>query len=133
MAQNKSAPPSSGQRRQRDRNDRCDYFYFFFFIMPDSAWLFLYSAISAALGWPIIGPDMLAAAAGAAGFFALPLAKAPEVETAKIARPTIIIFFMLNSLKKRRTIINHRPWTRVKNRHSGLFGIPGSMLRIAPE
>src|SRR4051812_28878044 len=89
--------------------------------MPDSIWLFLYSAISAALPGGIIGPALLAAAAGAAaGFFALPLAKAAEVETAKIARPTTIIFFMLNSLEKEKekdaTAVNHKPRIRVKNR-----------------
>jgi hypothetical protein len=38
-----------------------------------------------------------AAAAGAFGFVVFLAAKAPEVETAKIARPTRIIFFMLSS------------------------------------
>jgi hypothetical protein len=36
-----------------------------------------------------------AAAAGTFGFVVFLAAKAPEVETAKIARPTTIIFFML--------------------------------------
>jgi hypothetical protein len=31
---------------------------------------------------------------------ALPLAKAGEIETARIARPTMVIFFMLSSLEK---------------------------------
>jgi hypothetical protein len=39
---------------------------------------------------------VVVAAAGAFGFVAF-LAKAPEVETARIARPTRIIFFMLSS------------------------------------
>jgi type IV secretory pathway TrbD component len=42
---------------------------------------------------------VLVAAAGAFGFFAWLLAKAAEVETAKIARPTIMIFFMRSSLE----------------------------------
>jgi hypothetical protein len=45
------------------------------------------------------GPDVvvgIVAAAGAFGFAAF-LAKAPEVETAKIARPTRRTFFMLGS------------------------------------
>jgi hypothetical protein len=50
------------------------------------------------------GPALLvlvAAAAGAFGFFAWwLLAKAAEVETARIARPTRMIFFMLSSLEK---------------------------------
>jgi hypothetical protein len=40
---------------------------------------------------------VVAAAAGAFGFAIFLAAKAPEVETAKIARPTRIIFFMLSS------------------------------------
>jgi len=40
---------------------------------------------------------VVVAAAGAFGFVAF-LAKAPEVETARIARPIRIIFFMLSSL-----------------------------------
>jgi hypothetical protein len=40
---------------------------------------------------------VVAAAAGAFGFVVFLAAKAPEVETAKIARPTRIIFFMLSS------------------------------------
>jgi hypothetical protein len=43
---------------------------------------------------------VLVAAAGAFGFFAWLLAKAAEVETARIARPTRMIFFMLSSLEK---------------------------------
>jgi hypothetical protein len=48
------------------------------------------------------GPALpvLVAAAGAFGFFRWLLAKAAEVETAKIARPTRMIFFMLSSLEK---------------------------------
>jgi hypothetical protein len=45
-------------------------------------------------------PVLVAAAAGAFGFFAWLLAKAAEVETAKIARLTTMIFFMLSSLDK---------------------------------
>jgi hypothetical protein len=41
---------------------------------------------------------VLVAAAGSFGFFAL--AKAPEVETARIERPTRMIFIMLSSLEK---------------------------------
>jgi hypothetical protein len=40
---------------------------------------------------------VVAAAAGAFGFVVFLAAKAPEVETAEIARPTRIIFFMLSS------------------------------------
>src|SRR4051812_44516617 len=40
----------------------------------------------------------LAAAAGAFGFAPFFAAKAPEVETARIARPTTMIFVILNSL-----------------------------------
>ena len=63
---------------------------------------FMYSALSAALGWPIIGIVLavVVAAAAAAFGFALPLAKAGEIETARIARPTMVIFFMLSSLEK---------------------------------
>jgi hypothetical protein len=52
---------------------------------------------------------VLVAAAAAFGF-ALPLAKAGEIETARIARPTRVIFFMLNSLEKdtRQSITNFR-------------------------
>jgi hypothetical protein len=48
------------------------------------------------------GPALpvLVAAAGAFGFIACFLAKAAEVETARIARPTRMIFFMLSSLEK---------------------------------
>jgi hypothetical protein len=45
------------------------------------------------------GLAVLVAAAGAFGFIAF-LAKAAEVETARIARPTRMIFFMLSSLEK---------------------------------
>jgi hypothetical protein len=41
-----------------------------------------------------------AAAAGAFGFAACFLAKTGEVETARIARPTTMIFFMFSSLEK---------------------------------
>jgi hypothetical protein len=49
------------------------------------------------------GPALpvLVAAAGAFGFIAWLLAKAAEVETARIARPTRMIFFMLSSLEKK--------------------------------
>jgi hypothetical protein len=43
---------------------------------------------------------VLVAAAGAFGFIARLLAKAAEVETARIATPTRMIFFMLGSLEK---------------------------------
>jgi hypothetical protein len=48
------------------------------------------------------GPALpvLVAAAGAFGFTARLLAKAAEVETARIATPTRMIFFMLGSLEK---------------------------------
>jgi hypothetical protein len=51
---------------------------------------------------PIIGPELAAlVAAGAIGFFMWCfLAKAAEVETARIAIPTRMIFFMLSSLEK---------------------------------
>src|ERR1700741_1768636 len=73
--------------------------------MPESRRFLLYSSRSAALTWPIMngaGPAVLvvvvvAAVAGAFGFDAF-LAKAPEVETARIARPTRTIFIMLDSL-----------------------------------
>jgi hypothetical protein len=42
---------------------------------------------------------VVVAAAAAFGFIAF-LAKAAEVETARIARPTRMIFFMLSSLEK---------------------------------
>jgi hypothetical protein len=47
-----------------------------------------------------LGLAVLVAAAGAFGFFAWLLAKAAEVETARIARPTRMIFFMFSSLEK---------------------------------
>lgn len=71
-------------------------------------------------------------AAGAAAAFCFLAAKAAEVETAKIARPTRMTFFMLSSLGKRRAAVNHSLWIRVKNWLGGLSGIPGSMRRIAP-
>jgi hypothetical protein len=43
---------------------------------------------------------VLVAAALAFGFFAWLLAKTAEVDTARIARPTRMIFFMLSSLEK---------------------------------
>src|SRR5436305_8367047 len=74
------------------------------YFMPESCLFFIYIALSAALGWPIIiGPAvgaLAAAAGGAFGFAACFLAKTGEVDTARIARPTTMIFFMLNSLKK---------------------------------
>src|SRR5436305_5860695 len=72
--------------------------------MPESCLFFIYIALSAALGWPIIGPAVgalvAAAAAGAFGFAACFLAKAGEIERATVARPITMIFFMLHSLKK---------------------------------
>src|SRR4029079_11033843 len=71
--------------------------------MPESRGFFSYSARSAALTWPNMGAAALAvvtAAAGAFGFAAF-LAKAPEVETARIARPTRMIFFMFSSHDER--------------------------------
>jgi type IV secretory pathway TrbD component len=47
-----------------------------------------------------LGLVVLVAAAVAFGFFMWLLAKAAEVETARIARPTRMIFFMLGSLEK---------------------------------
>ncbi len=80
----------------RSERSRDDYF------IPESRLFFIYISRSAALGWPIIGPApaVLAAAAGAFGFAACFLAKTGEVETARIARPTRMIFFMLSSLEK---------------------------------
>jgi hypothetical protein len=52
-----------------------------------------------------------AAAAGAFGFVVFLAAKAPEVETAKIARPTRIIFFMLKlslTWKKDASAVEHK-------------------------
>jgi hypothetical protein len=74
--------------------------YFFFFIIPESRWFFIYMALSAALTWPIMGAGLLGAAAAAAfGFIACFFAaKAPEVETARIAKPIRIFFFMRRSL-----------------------------------
>jgi hypothetical protein len=72
--------------------------------MPESCLFFIYIARSAALGWPIIGPALpvlvAAAAAGAFGLAACFLANTGEVEMARIARPTTMIFFMLGSLEK---------------------------------
>ena len=71
-----------------------------YFFIPDSRWLFLYRARSASLTCPIMNgvadPALAVAAAAAGAFgFALFFAKAPDVETAKIARLTTNIFFML--------------------------------------
>jgi hypothetical protein len=71
--------------------------------MPEARLFFMYSALSAAVGWPIIGivlAVVVVVAAAAAFGFALPLAKAGEIEMARIARPTMVIFFMLSSLEK---------------------------------
>src|SRR3954454_23602708 len=69
--------------------------------MPESRLFFIYISLSAALGWPIIGPALGALVAVAAfGFAACFLAKAGETERATVARPITMIFFMLNSLKK---------------------------------
>ena len=46
---------------------------------------------------PTVVVVVAAAAAGAFGFVVFLAAKAPDVETAKIARPTRVIFFMLSS------------------------------------
>jgi hypothetical protein len=74
-----------------------------YFFTPESRRFLLYSSRSAALTWPNMtgaaGAVVVAAAAVAAaafGFVAF-LAKAPEVETARIARQTRTIFFMLSS------------------------------------
>jgi hypothetical protein len=72
-------------------------------LIPESRLFFIYISLSAALGWPIIGPGLgalVAAAAGAFGFAACFLAKAGEIERATVARPITMIFFMLHSLKK---------------------------------
>ena len=70
-----------------------------YFFMPDSRWLFLYKARSASLTCPIMSgladPALAVAAAAGAFGFALFFAKAPDVETAKIARLTTNNFFML--------------------------------------
>ncbi len=75
---------------------------------------------------------LLAAAGAAAGFFALPLAKAAEVETAKIARPTTIIFFILSSLEKekRKRRNGSQPLTliTVKNRRQASASAPASRM-----
>jgi hypothetical protein len=90
----------------------CDYF------TPESCLFFAYSALSAAL--TLLNSGLVGVAAAATSFgFALPLAKAPEVETARIAKPTTIIFFMFQLPGKRRTAIQHRAWTVVKNRSDG--------------
>ena len=54
---------------------------------------------------------MLAAETGAFGFAPFFAAKAPEVETARIARPTRIVFFMLKlpGWKKTRPAVKHNP------------------------
>src|ERR1700692_2948725 len=72
------------------------------YFTPESCLFFVYSARSAALTWPMSGPALtvLVAAAGAFGVIAWLLAKAAEVETARIARPTRMIFFMFGSLEK---------------------------------
>jgi hypothetical protein len=69
--------------------------------MPESRLFLMYSALSAALTWPMTGIVLAVVVAAAAAFgFALPLAKAGEIETARIASPTMVIFFMLSSLEK---------------------------------
>src|SRR4051794_14595759 len=70
------------------------------YFIPESCLFFIYIALSAALGWPIIGPGLgalVAAAAGAFGFAACFLAKAGEIERATVARLITMIFFMLSS------------------------------------
>ena len=76
----------------------------YFFFMPESRWFFSYISRSLALtgvtmngaAAAVVVAVAAVAAAGALGFDAF-LAKAPEVETARIARPTSIAFFMLSS------------------------------------
>src|SRR4051794_14217707 len=108
-------PRDSGAKRVL--NDRREYYF-----TPESRLFFSYIARSAALSWPMNGPALLvlvAAAALAFGFFAWPLAKAAEVETARIATPTKMIFFMFGSLEKDATSVNHNLLTSVKNHASG--------------
>ena len=98
MVRNKRRHPADSGANEI-RTIRRDYYF-----MPESCLFFIYSARSAALTWPgpMNGPGVLVLveAAGALGFAACFLAKAAEVETARIARPTRIIFFMLCSLEK---------------------------------
>jgi hypothetical protein len=73
---------------------------FLYFFMPESCRFFLYSARSAALAWPNMSgaaATVVVAAAAVAFGFVVFFAKAPEVETARIARPTRTSFFMLGS------------------------------------
>src|SRR5262245_27679178 len=70
--------------------------------MPDSRWLFSYISRYLALSWPILtGAGAMGAAAAAlaaAGVFGFDdcFAKAPDVETARIAKPTRIAFFIIS-------------------------------------
>lgn len=70
-----------------------------YFFMPESRWFFMYIARSASLTCPNIigaaGPAFVAAAGGGADFAPFFAAKAPDVETARTARPTRSIFFIL--------------------------------------
>jgi hypothetical protein len=88
------------------------------YFIPEAALFFLYSSRSAALTPARSGFVLAVLAAGAASFGFFDLAKAAEVETARIARPTRI-FFMLCSLEKEKekdaTAVNHKPRIRVKN------------------
>jgi hypothetical protein len=66
---------------------------------------FLYMALSAALTWPII-MGWLEVVAAAAGFFIF-FAKAPGVETARMARPIRMVFFTISSLNLERHTLVH--------------------------
>src|SRR5690349_165427 len=69
----------------------------------------------------------VAAAAGAFGFDAF-LAMAPEVETARIAKPTIMTFFMLAPLVEK-TPLSRRPHNSCRKE---VFPEPGKLGRVAP-
>jgi hypothetical protein len=88
---------------------------------------FLYMALSAALTWPII-MGWLEVVAAAAGFFIF-FAKAPGVETARMARPIRMVFFTISSLNlERHTLVQHEAtsgrfrFQQAKRRFSGCCG-----------
>jgi hypothetical protein len=99
-------PPSeSGQRRYRP-GDVVLLFH------SGLALTLLIQLAAAALTWPMNGPvlpvlvmpgpalPVVVAAALAFGFaWLLALAKAPEVETPRIAKPTMMVFFVFRSLE----------------------------------
>jgi hypothetical protein len=77
---------------RRGATARWSSFSLYFFFIPDSRWLFSYSARLAALTWPNMGggaPTVgaaAAAAAGAFGFVVFLAAKAPDTDVAVTAR-----------------------------------------------